>query len=142
MRIPQPAPSSPGWHARIMARFLRCLESVPRRAQSGFPPSHPHVFTHTTSRRARISIPGAAMLTQHAATTRYCKDSAWRTVNTGSNPVGATIGGGPRAGRQQPAEGAVAGERVAARAGDEHGRALDAIREERLEGLARVLWLT
>ena len=26
------------------------------------------------------------MLTQHAATTRYCEESAWRTVNTGLDP--------------------------------------------------------
>jgi hypothetical protein len=33
-------------------RFLRCLDSASRRPQNGFPPSHPHVFTHTIPRRA------------------------------------------------------------------------------------------
>lgn len=42
-----------GWHAHIMAQFLRCLESASRRAQSGFPPSQPHVFTHSLPRRPR-----------------------------------------------------------------------------------------
>ncbi len=51
--IPQPAPSSRGWHARIMAQFLRCLDSASRRAQSGFSPSQPHVFTHSLPRRPR-----------------------------------------------------------------------------------------
>jgi hypothetical protein len=41
MRIPQPALSSREWHARIMARFLRSLDSASRRAQSGFPPLTP-----------------------------------------------------------------------------------------------------
>src|SRR6266851_8690006 len=60
----------------------------------------------------------------------------------GSNPVGATIGSGPRAGRQQPSEGAVAGERVAPRAGDEHGGAVDAINQECLERLPCLRALT
>ena len=47
-----------------------------------------------------------------------------------SNPLGATKGSGPGAGRQQPAERAVAGERVAAGPGDEHGRAVEVIHEE------------
>ncbi len=59
-----------------------------------------------------------------------------RYSNMGSNSVGATKGSGPGAGRQQPAERAVAGERVAARAGDEYGRAVDAIKQECLQHLA------
>ena len=51
-------------------------------------------------------------------------------VQKGPCPVAATKGGGPGAGSQQPAERAVAGERVTAGPGDEHGRAVEAIHQQ------------
>jgi transposase len=59
-----------------------------------------------------------------------------------SNPVGATKGSGPGAGSQQPAERAVAGERVTACAGDEHGRAVEAINQECPQRLSCLCTLT
>ena len=41
-------------------------------------------------RRSGIRIPPYSELTQHYGPVRYSYESAWRTVNTGSNPVGAT----------------------------------------------------
>jgi hypothetical protein len=53
-------------------------------------------------------------------------------VQASTGPLGGKSrwGSGLRAGRQQPAERAVAGERVAACAGDEHGCAVKAIHQQ------------
>src|SRR5207253_9429404 len=85
----------------------------------------------------RISVLGASTFSQQRPTSFNHYESAWRTVNTGSNPVGATMAGGTGIADQQSSVGSRPEKLIAPRRPFVEGRKRQPLVEERLQHPAR-----
>src|SRR2546427_8827336 len=85
VRMPKSSPGPPPLIVEFNPGAIEALE--PR---GGLRPVTATAGHENPTGSRRVLIPHRTELTKHRLTARRCEESAWRTVNAGSNPAGVT----------------------------------------------------